>query len=62
MKLKPGDKIENLSLPTIDGGTFNINELNGKKALISFYRFASCPFCNLRINTIIRNYKKLDRF
>tara|TARA_B110000014_G_scaffold253765_1_gene233538 strand:+ start:3185 stop:3715 length:531 start_codon:yes stop_codon:yes gene_type:complete len=60
MKLKPGDKIENLSLPTIDGGTFNINELNGKKALISFYRFASCPFCNLRINKIIRNYKKLD--
>ena len=44
MKLKIGDKIDEMSLPSIDGTTFDLATLKGKKALISFYRFSSCPF------------------
>ena len=53
MKLKKGDKIEDLTLPSIDGTTFNLDSIKGKKAMISFYRYSSCPFCHLRMNEII---------
>jgi peroxiredoxin len=32
-----------------------------KKTLITFYRFASCPFCNLRLNEFCLRYKELDK-
>jgi thioredoxin-dependent peroxiredoxin len=32
----------------------NLQHLKGKKVLLSFYRYASCPFCNLRFNTLTR--------
>lgn len=60
MKLKPGDKLENIILPNIDGINFDINEIKGKKTLLTFYRFASCPFCNLRINELISKNNELD--
>ena len=53
MKLKKGDLINELTLPSVDGSTFNLESIKGKKAMISFYRYSSCPFCHLRINEII---------
>ena len=53
MKLKKGDRIEEITLPSIDGTTFNLEAIKGKKAMVSFYRYSSCPFCHLRINEII---------
>ena len=53
MKLKKGDKIDDLTLPSIDGTTFNLDVIKGKKAMISFYRYSSCPFCHLRMNEIV---------
>ena len=53
MKLKAGDKIEKIDLPSTNGTFFNLKEIKGKKTLITFYRFATCPFCILRINEII---------
>ena len=58
MRLKPGDKIEELSLMSIDGKEFNIKDIKDKKIFITFYRFASCPFCNLRINEIVKRYNE----
>ena len=56
MKIKLGDKIENILLTSIDEEKFELNKYIGKKILLSFYRFAACPMCNLRINEIIKNY------
>jgi len=53
LKLKKGDVINELTLPSVDGSTFNLESIKGKKAMISFYRYSSCPFCHLRINEII---------
>lgn len=30
----------------------NSQQLRGKKVLLSFYRYASCPFCNLRFHAL----------
>ena len=56
MKIKEGDKFQDLKLPNIKGGECDINALRGKKSLITFYRFAQCPFCNLRINEFVKRY------
>ena len=55
MKIKKGDLINELSLPSINGSVFDLENIKGKKALISFYRYSSCPFCHLRINETINN-------
>lgn len=61
MKLKKGDKIGGLQLPSTAGNIFNISEVIGKKTLITFYRFATCPFCNLRLNEFSNRYNELDK-
>ena len=60
MKLKKGDSINELTLPSVDGSTFNLETIKGKKAMISFYRYSSCPFCHLRINEIISKKVNLE--
>ena len=41
---------------------FDLNKLSGKKILLSFYRFAACPMCNLRLNEINKVYGDLQNF
>ena len=57
MQIKKNDVINELSLPSIDGSVFDLENIKGKKALISFYRYSSGPFCHLRINETINNKK-----
>ena len=57
MQIKKNDVINELSLPSIDGSVFDLENIKVKKALISFYRYSSCPFCHLRINETINNKK-----
>jgi len=52
MRLKPGEKAPTINLPAIDGTMFNMDVVKGKPFMLSFYRFASCPFCNLRVNLL----------
>ena len=63
MRLRKGDKIPELNLPSINGDSFNIETAYGKKTLLTFYRFATCPFCNLRISEMNKRYAELgDNF
>jgi peroxiredoxin Q/BCP len=58
-----GDHIGELKLPNIDGSDFDIESVAGKRYLLSFYRFASCPFCNMRIHQLVTKYDELpDEF
>ena len=59
MKLAPGEKLSEIKLPSIEGSEFNIKKIKGKKTLLTFYRFATCPFCNLRIHEITKRYNEL---
>ena len=54
--IRQGDEIGPLTLPNIDKSEFNIDTVFGKRYLLSFYRFASCPFCNLRIHSLVKAY------
>ncbi len=59
MKHEPGDRITPVSLPAIDGTLFNTDSLQGKAYMLSFFRFASCPFCNLRMHELVTKFDQL---
>lgn len=56
MRLTSGEKAINIKLPAIDGSTFETESVKGKPLMLSFFRFASCPFCNLRVNELVRRF------
>jgi len=61
--MKIGQKIPQIKLPAIDNSTFDNETLQGKKYLLTFFRFATCPFCNMRIAELKRTKKMLgDNF
>ncbi len=57
MRLKTGDSITSIQLSSIDGTIFNSEIFKGESFMISFFRFAGCPFCNLRIHEMINTYQ-----
>jgi thioredoxin-dependent peroxiredoxin len=38
------------------GEKVSLSGLLGRKVLLSFYRYASCPLCNMRVNQMIRRH------
>ena len=53
MKLKKGDKAIIFKTEDILGNIIDLESFRGKKIFLSFYRGASCPFCNLRVQKVI---------
>ncbi|MFC1890661.1 peroxiredoxin-like family protein, partial [Thermodesulfobacteriota bacterium] len=37
----------------------SLEDYRGKRLMLSFYRYASCPLCNLRIHELIKNHDPL---
>ncbi len=56
MRRTPGKKATRIKLPAIDGSTFDPDSLEGKPFMLSFFRFASCPFCNLRVHELANRF------
>ncbi len=44
----------------VDGETRSLGDCRGRYLLLSFYRFASCPLCNLRISQLIGRKEWFD--
>lgn len=47
--MEVGQCLPRIILPAIDGSEFDSKSLKGKKYLITFFRFATCPLCKLRV-------------
>jgi len=63
MKLIENDKVIPIELPSIDGTEFSSKNLQGKRYMLSFFRFASCPFCNLRVHELVQKFNEFgDNF
>lgn len=52
MRLKAGDVMPSFRAKTWDGADVTSEMLAGKRAWLAFYRFATCPFCNLRMHEV----------
>lgn len=59
MRKSVGQTIHDLRLPSIDGTQFQLDQFQGKRFMLSFFRFAACPFCNLRIHELVSHYDEL---
>ncbi len=57
--LQPNQPIIPFTLPSLDGSPWQLSSLAGKPYLLAFFRFASCPFCNLRLHQLISRLDKL---
>ncbi len=60
MRIMTGSKIKHIRLPDIDGSIFDSESIKGKPIMLSFFRFASCPFCNLRVSELVRRFDEFS--
>ena len=56
MIIEKGQQAIDFQVEDISGNTIILSELQEKIILLSFFRYASCPFCNLRIQELIKHY------
>jgi thioredoxin-dependent peroxiredoxin len=59
MRLESGDKAVPFSAETIQGEKISLERFAGKPLLLMFYRYASCPMCNLRLRDFAQQYPRL---
>ena len=53
-RLTEGQAAPDFSIIDMEGKTHKPGDYRGQYLLLSFYRYASCPFCNLRISQMIQ--------
>ena len=59
MKLKQGQKTPNFEMSDIHGTKINLHNLSNQKVLLTFFRYAECALCNLRISEIKKESERL---
>eukprot|EP00568_Trieres_chinensis_P007129 CAMPEP_0183311730 /NCGR_PEP_ID=MMETSP0160_2-20130417/38579_1 /TAXON_ID=2839 ORGANISM="Odontella Sinensis, Strain Grunow 1884" /NCGR_SAMPLE_ID=MMETSP0160_2 /ASSEMBLY_ACC=CAM_ASM_000250 /LENGTH=128 /DNA_ID=CAMNT_0025476403 /DNA_START=78 /DNA_END=461 /DNA_ORIENTATION=- len=57
--VKAGDFAPDFELRDVDGKRCTLSQFRGKKIMLSFYRYASCPLCRYAIDQLKGRYKKL---
>jgi peroxiredoxin len=55
MKQKAWD----FEIKDIDGKDVSLKKYKGQKILLGFFRYAACPFCNLRVNELMHYHDQL---
>jgi len=60
MRLTIGSIAPNFTVQAAGGYTVDLAALRGRTVLLKFYRFATCPVCNLHMHRFINDYGKLQ--
>ena len=47
------------NLKDIFGRAIKLEEYKGKKVFIGFFRHAGCPFCNIRVHTLLKIHQEM---
>ena len=61
MRLKKEGDAPEFKLKDMNGNIYALENKREKPILLSFYRYASCPLCNLRIHNLISNYDEYSK-
>ena len=56
MRIQPGQPAKNFTIEDILGNSVALTDYKGKRLMLSFYRYAGCPLCNLRIHYLIQQH------
>ena len=54
-----GIAAKDFSAITHDGKEINLKDFKGQTIWLAFFRYASCPLCNLYINQVIRRFDEI---
>ncbi|MFZ4828077.1 MAG: peroxiredoxin family protein [Phototrophicaceae bacterium] len=60
LQLDMGDTPPSLSLYDYKGKLHNLSDYHGQPVLLTFYRFAACPLCSVRLHQLIVMYSQLQ--
>lgn len=60
MRIQKGAQAPNFMMTDVMGRTFNLADFRGKRILLSFFREATCPFCNLRLYELTKRHEALS--
>lgn len=53
-----GDRVPDFIVTDIFGETIQLSNFVGKKTLLVFFRFASCPLCTVRFAQLVQNHSE----
>jgi len=56
MRLQAGQPASPFEVQDIFGRKISLPDFAGQKLMLSFFRYASCPLCNLRVHELILRY------
>ena len=56
MRLMVGVEAPEITGETWDGASVRLSALRGEKVWLTFFRYATCPLCNLRVHELIKRY------
>jgi len=56
MKLRDGQAAIDFEVKDVDGNQLVLSDYSDQPILLSFYRYASCPLCNIRLSELIKRY------
>ena len=60
MKLQPGTEAPDFTAEVWSGETVRLAEHRGRPVWLAFFRYASCPLCNLRVHDINERFADLE--
>ena len=60
-KLKEGDTIDLFVASAINRDEVRLQYYEGKKLYLVFFRKASCPFCNMALQDLIKKYDEFEK-
>ena len=60
MRLTIGSTAPPFTAQALGGRTVDLTALRGRAVLLKFYRFATCPVCNLHMHRFIQDYKNIE--
>jgi len=59
--LTKGNKARDFSTIQLNGGSINLADYKGQKVLLTFFRKAACPFCNMGIQDLKKRYNEFEQ-
>ncbi len=61
MKFIPGQKAPLFAVQDIFGNTVNLAQIQNQKIILSFFRYATCPMCNVQIAKIMQQKEYFEK-
>ena len=60
-EIKEGTSAIHFKTKDLNGNLIDLKDYQGKKLLLTFFRKAACPFCNMGLQALIKRHKEFEQ-